>query len=66
MVEANDTLTVTDGDTTEDCTVLETYTYYGVEVAEVEGDTLSGFVEFEPSDLGSHESDAEASNEVSA
>lgn len=23
MVEANDTLTVTDGDTTEDCTVLE-------------------------------------------
>lgn len=58
MVEANDTLTVTDGDTTEDCTVLETYTYYGDEVAEVEGNTLSGFVEFE--------SDAEASNEVSA
>jgi len=45
MVEANDTLTVTDGDTTEDCTVLETYTYYGDEVAKVEGDTLAGFVE---------------------
>jgi len=44
MVEANDTLTVTDGDTTEECTVLETYTYYGDEVAEVEGETLVGFV----------------------
>jgi hypothetical protein len=45
MAEQGDTLTVTDGDTTEDCTVLETYTYYGDEVAEVEGNTLSGFVE---------------------
>jgi len=40
-----DTLTVTDGDTTEECRVLDTYTYRGTEVAEVEGDTLSGFVE---------------------
>jgi hypothetical protein len=45
MVEANDTLTVTNESTTEQCTVLETYTYYGDKVAEVEGDTLSGFVE---------------------
>lgn len=45
MVEANDTLTVTDGETTEDCTVMETYTYYGDEVAKVEGENLAGFVE---------------------
>jgi hypothetical protein len=45
MVEANDTLTVTDGETTEDCTVLETYTYYGDVVVKVEGDELNGFVE---------------------
>jgi hypothetical protein len=42
---ADNTLTVTDGDTTEDCTVLETWTHYGTEVAKVQGDTLSGFVE---------------------
>lgn len=41
---ASETLRVTDGDTTEDCTVLETYTYRGTEVAEVEGNTISGFV----------------------
>lgn len=51
-------LRVTDGDTTEDCTVLETYSHYGHEIAEVEGDTISGFVEFEASDLASHESSA--------
>lgn len=39
-----ESLRVTDGDTTEDCTVLETYTHYGVEVAEVEGETIDGFV----------------------
>jgi hypothetical protein len=41
----DDTITVTNGDTTEECSVLDTYTYYGTEVAKVEGDTLSGFVE---------------------
>jgi hypothetical protein len=45
MVEANDTLSVTDGDVTEDCTVLETYEHYGNEIAHVEGETLSGYVE---------------------
>lgn len=66
MVEANDTLTVTNGDVTEDCTVLETYTYYGDEVAKVEGETLAGFVEFEPSDLGSQSANSETSHEVPA
>lgn len=42
---ASETLTVTDGETTENCTVLETYSHYGVEIAEVEGETISGFVE---------------------
>lgn len=42
---AEDTLTVTDGDTTEECTVLETWTHYGNEIAKVQGDALSGFVE---------------------
>lgn len=44
MVETDETLAVTNGDVTEDCTVLETYSYYGDEVAEVEGETISGFV----------------------
>lgn len=43
MVE--DTITVTNGDTTEQCDVIETYSHYGNEIAEVEGDTLDGFVE---------------------
>ena len=43
----DDTITVTNGDTTETCSVVETYTYYGATVAQVEGDTLAGFVEVE-------------------
>ena len=41
------TVEVADGDTVETCDVLETYTYYGDTVAQVEGDTISGFVEIE-------------------
>ena len=40
-------LTVTDGDTVETCDVVETYTYYGDTVAQVEGEDISGFVELE-------------------
>lgn len=45
MAEQGDTLTVTDGTVTEDCTVLETYTHRGNEFAHVGGDRLMGFVE---------------------
>jgi len=39
-----DQLTVTDGNTTEQCDVTDTYEYYGTEVAKVSGDTINGFV----------------------
>lgn len=42
---ADGTLTVTDGDTTEVCSVVETYEHRGDTFAEVQGDSLSGFVE---------------------
>lgn len=41
----DDTIAVTNGDTTEQCDVIETYSHYGTDVAEVEGTELSGFVE---------------------
>jgi hypothetical protein len=40
-----ETITVTDGDVEEQCDVVDTWSYYGTEVAQVSGDTLSGFVE---------------------
>ncbi len=40
----SETVTIRDGDTVETCDVQETWTYYGDVVAQVEGDTISGFV----------------------
>jgi len=40
----SETVTVRDGDTVETCDVQDTWTYYGDTVAQVEGDTISGFV----------------------
>ena len=42
---ADDTLTVTDGVRTEQCTVVDQYEHRGDTFAKVEGDTLNGFVE---------------------
>lgn len=39
-----ETVEVRDGDTVEQCDVEDTYSYYDDVVAEVEGDTISGFV----------------------
>jgi len=40
----SETVEVRDGDTVETCDVQDTWTYYGDTVAQVEGDTISGFV----------------------
>lgn len=41
---AMENLTVTDGGTVEDCEVVNEYSHYGHEIAEVRGETISGFV----------------------
>lgn len=45
MISEGDTLSVTDGTVSEDCTVLETYSHRGDQFAKVGGDRLMGFVE---------------------
>jgi len=50
-----DTITVTNGDTTEECTIEDTFTHGHSKVHKVNGDTLFGFVEVSdesPSQVG--------------